>query len=201
MNYFSLQQKLTEMGYVVKIFQNGADAAEYLADSLLEKSIGMGGSVTLQQLGLYEKLKEKNTVFWHMQLGAGEQVMQVRKAACRADIYITSVNALSENGEIVNIDNTGNRVAAATFGCEKVYFVIGENKITPDLESAIHRARNIAAPKNAQRLSLATPCAVKGDRCYDCDSKQRICRNLSIFLKKPTGCAYEILLVEEPLGY
>ena len=201
MNFTKIQANLEALGYAVKVFENKEQAGDYLADSLRDKTIGMGGSVTIQQMGLYEKLKEHNTVLWHLHLEAGQDVLKVRKDASRAEIYITSANAISEKGEIVNIDNTGNRVAAATFGCEKVYFVIGGNKIAPDLESAIFRARNIASPLNAKRLGLKTPCAVKADKCYDCDSAQRICRNLSIFWKKPTGCAYEILFIKENLGY
>lgn len=195
------QKSLERLGYTVKVFDDKTQATEYLAGTLQGKRIGLGGSVSIGEMGLYESLQESNTVLWHLRLSAGEDVMQVRKDASQAEVYITSVNGLSEAGEIVNIDNTGNRVAAATFGCEKVYFIIGKNKIAPDLASAIDRARNIAAPLNAKRLGLKTPCAVRADKCYDCDSPQRICRNLSIFWKKPTGCAYEVLLINENLGY
>ena len=127
--------------------------------------------------------------------------METRTAACRAEIYISSVNAISENGEIVNIDNTGNRVAAISYGPEKVYLVIGSNKVADTLESAIYRARNVASPMNAKRLNRKTPCAVKGDKCYDCNSPERICRNLSVLWTKPTGAIYEIILINESLGY
>ncbi len=195
------QKKLEMLGYTVKVFDDKDGATEYLAGTLQGKRIGLGGSVSIGQMGLYERLQESNTVLWHLRLAAGDDVMQVRKAASQAEVYITSVNGISEAGEIVNIDNTGNRVAAATFGCEKVYFIIGKNKIAPDLAAAIDRARNIAAPLNAKRLGLKTPCAVRADKCYDCDSPQRICRNLSVFWKKPTGCEYEVLLINENLGY
>jgi L-lactate utilization protein LutB len=195
------QKSLERLGYTVKVFDGKEQATDYLASSLQGKTIGLGGSVSIGQMGLYERLQESNTVLWHLRLAAGESVMQVRKDAARAEVYIASVNGISEAGEIVNIDNTGNRVAAATFGCEKVYFVVGKNKIAPTLEAAIDRARNIAAPLNAKRLGLKTPCAVRGDKCYDCDSPQRICRNLSVFWKKPTGCEYEVLLINEALGY
>jgi L-lactate utilization protein LutB len=195
------QKSLERLGYTVKVFDGKEQATDYLASSLQGKTIGLGGSVSIGQMGLYERLQESNTVLWHLRLSAGDDVMQVRKDAARAEVYITSVNGISEAGEIVNIDNTGNRVAAATFGCEKVYFVVGKNKIAPTLEAAIDRARNIAAPLNAKRLGLKTPCAVRGDKCYDCDSPQRICRNLSVFWKKPTGCEYEVLLINEALGY
>ena len=201
MDFTKLQENLEKLKYTVKVFNCKEEATEYLSSSLVNKTVGIGGSVTVAQMNLYEKLQSQNTVFWHLQMQNGQDVMQVRQAASRADIYITSVNALSENGEIVNIDNTGNRVGAATFGCQKVYFIVGENKIAPDLERAIFRARNIAAPLNAKRLNRKTPCAVKGDRCYDCNSEERICRNLSVFWKKPTGSEYEIILIKEPLGY
>lgn len=201
MYLLQVRENLEKLGYIVKIFDNRKQAVEYLSTSIQGKTVGIGGSVTVAQTNLYEKLKENNTVFWHLQTEEGQNVMQVRQDAVRSQIYITSVNALSQKGEIVNIDNTGNRVAAATFGCEKVYFIVGENKIALDLQQAVYRARNIAAPLNAKRLGLKTPCAVKGDKCYDCDSEQRICRNLSIFLKKPTGCAYEVILIRENLGY
>ena len=201
MQLLNLQKNLENLGYVVKVFDEKEQATEYLSTTIANKTVGIGGSVTVSQMGLYEKLKANNTVFWHLRLQDGQDVKQVRKDATRADIYISSVNAISEQGEIVNIDNTGNRVAACTFGCEKVYFIIGENKISPNLEQAIHRARNVASPLNAKRLGFKTPCAVKGDKCYNCNSEQRICRNLSIFLKKPTGCIYEIILIKEPLGY
>lgn len=196
-----VQKGLEALGYTVRVFDDKDGAAEYLAGALRGKRIGLGGSVSIGEMGLYEKLQESNTVLWHLRLTAGDDVMQVRKDAARAEVYITSVNGISEAGEIVNIDNTGNRVAAATFGCEKVYFIIGKNKIAPTLAAAIDRARNIAAPLNAKRLGLKTPCAVRGDRCYDCDSPQRICRNLSVFWRKPTGCEYEVLLINETLGY
>ena len=200
-NFLQLQTQFEKLGYLVKVFENKEEASAYLADSLHGKTIGMGGSVTIAQMGLYEKLKIHNNVLWHLKMEEGQNVMQVRKDATRADVYISSVNGLSMRGEIVNIDNTGNRVAAATFGCDKVYFVVGQNKIAPDLDQAIFRARNIASPLNAKRLNLKTPCAIKGDKCYDCNSEQRICRNLSIFWKKPAGCAYEIIFIKEDLGY
>ena len=126
---------------------------------------------------------------------------KARLAATRSEIYISSVNAISESGEIVNIDRVGNRVAGISFGPEKVYFLVGINKITPDLDSAIYRARNVAAPLNAKRLKLKTPCAKKADKCYDCKSPDRICCNMSIFLHKPIGREYEVVLINEPLGY
>ena len=196
-----LQDNLTKLGYAVRVFENKEDACAYLNDEIDKKTVGIGGSVTAEQMRLFDTLRTHNEVFCHLRLRAGEDVMQVRKQAARASVYVSSVNALSMQGEIVNIDNTGNRVAGATFGCDKVYFVVGKNKIAENLTLAIERARHVAAPKNAKRLGLSTPCAVRADQCYDCDSPYRICRNLSIFWKKPTGCRYEVLLIMEDLGY
>ena len=82
-----------------------------------------------------------------------------------------------------------------------MYLVVGKNKIAPTLEAAIYRARNIAGPLNAKRLKRKTPCALNADRCYDCNSPERICRNLSVLWEKPTGAEYEIILIDEELGY
>ena len=102
---------------------------------------------------------------------------------------------------MVNIDGKGNRISESLYGHEKVYFIIGANKVMPDLQQAIDRARNIAAPKNAQRLSCKTPCAVKADRCYDCSSPGRICNGMVIYFGKMTSCEMEVILIDEALGY
>ena len=118
-------------------------------------------------------------------------------------VYITSANALAETGEIINIDGVGNRAASTLYGHQKLYFVVGRNKLAPTYEEALWRARNIAAPKNAQRLGRKTPCAIKGDRCYDCKSPERICRGLVVLWEPMMGMEQttEVLLVDEELGF
>ena len=112
----------------------------------------------------------------------------------------TSANGLAEAGEIVNIDGTGNRVSATLFGHEKVYIVIGRNKLAPTYEAAVYRARNVAAPQRARQLGKKTPCAVKADRCYDCRSPERVCRALVTLWGPMLGMETEVLLVDEDLG-
>lgn len=146
-------------------------------------------------------MSENNEVLWHWRIPEGQTGADVLKAARSADVYLSSVNGIAETGEIVNIDNTGNRVAATLYGHKKVYLVAGVNKITPDLDSAIYRSRNIAAPPNARRLGKKTPCAVKADKCYDCKSPDRICRGLVVLWEAPVGCEYEVVLIGEELGY
>ena len=200
MNVKKTIENLEKNGYQVTCFDTAAEAASYLNQVIDGKSVGFGGSITLQDLGIFDMLATHNTCHWHWPK-AGCAVPEVIKAAATADVYLTSVNAMSENGEMVNIDGTGNRVASTLFGHEKVYFVVGINKIAEDLAGAIHRARNVASPLNAKRLGRKTPCAIKGDKCYDCSSPERICNGMVIHYKKMGSCAMEVVLVKEPLGY
>ena len=196
-----LQDALKAKGYVVEIFETKEEATEYIDSQIDNCVVGIGGSQTVAQMKLFDKLSTHNQVFWHDEKPEGMTVMETRKAATRAEIYISSVNAISMDGVIVNIDNTGNRVAAISFGPDKVFLVIGENKVTEDCDSALFRARNVAAPRNAKRLNRKTPCAIKGDKCYDCKSPERICRNLSVLWNRPTGAEYHVILIHEELGY
>lgn len=197
----TLKTNLEKKGFQVSCFETKEEAAQYITDALKGQKIGFGGSVTLQEMGLYEKLSENNEVIWHWRIPEGKSGADILKAAREADVYFSSVNGIAETGEIVNIDNTGNRVAATLYGHKKVYLVAGLNKVAPDLSGAIDRARNIAAPPNAKRLGKKTPCAVKGDRCYDCKSPERICRTLNVLWERPTGSVYEVILINEKLGY
>ncbi len=200
-DFAKLKNNLENKGYQVSVFETKEHAAKYLDSQINEKVVGFGGSVTLHEMDLFKMLSTHNTVYWHDEKPENMTVMETRTAAAQAEIYISSVNGISEQGEIVNIDNTGNRVAAISYGPSKVYLVISANKVTSDYESALFRARNIAAPLNAQRLKRKTPCAINADKCYDCNSPERICRNLSVLWNKPTGAEYEVILIEEHLGY
>ena len=146
-------------------------------------------------MGLAERLGTHNRILSHWTGGTQEE-------AAGAQVYLSSVNGAAETGELINIDGTGNRVASTLYGHEEVYFVVGINKIAPDYDAALWRARNIAAPKNAQRLHRETPCAVKGDKCYNCRSPQRICRALTVHWCKPGSIQRaEVVIVGEELGY
>ena len=199
--FHKIQNNLEEKGYSVSCFATSKEAAEYLNREVDEKTVGFGGSMTLKEMELYDSLSSHNEVYWHWNLREGESGGEVLAAASRAQIYISSVNGIAETGEIVNIDGTCNRVSAIVYGHEKVYLVVGKNKIAKDYDEALYRARNTAAPLNAKRLGRKTPCAANGNRCYDCKSSERICRNLSVLWDKPSSCAFEILLIDEHLGY
>ena len=191
----TVKKNLEARGFSVRTFATAAEAAAYLNEAIDGKTVGFGGSVTLKDMGLYELLGSHNEVHWHWVNGPEE-----RKAAMRTQVYLSSANGLAETGEIINIDGGGNRVASTLYGHEKVYLVIGRNKLAPTYDEALWRARNIASPKNAQRLGRKTPCAVKGDRCYDCKSQERICRGLVVLWGPMMGMETEVILVDEDLG-
>ena len=198
-DFSMVKQNLEARGFRVSVFATAAEAADYLDSAIDNTSVGFGGSVTLEQMGLYERLERHDRVNWHWRPTVDGA--DARQAAMTAEHYITSVNGLAETGELINIDGTGNRVASTLYGHKKVWFVVGRNKLAPTYEEALWRARNIAAPKNAQRLKRKTPCAVKADHCYDCKSPERICRGLVVLWEAIGSMEMEVVLVDEALGY
>lgn len=198
MDFTKVSENLKARGYAVQCFATAQEAADYLNGAIDGVSVAFGGSVTLDQMGLFERLSSHNHAMWHWREGTAEDP---RKEGLTADVYVTSVNGMDEDGDLINIDGAGNRVAASLFGHKKVYFVVGRNKLAPTYDEALWRARNIAAPKNAQRLQRKTPCAVKGDKCYDCKSPERICRALVVLWEPMMGMEAEVVLVDEDLGY
>ena len=193
-------QTLAAKGYEVTLFDTGAKAADYL-DSIIDgMTVGFGDSETLLAMGLYERLSLHNRVFDPMHRPEGETFRQTAKNTLLTDIFLTSLNAMAETGELVNIDGMGNRVAGSLFGHEKVYFVVSLNKLCPTLDEAIERARNLAAPRNAARHGYKTPCAAEGDRCYDCSARDRICNALVIHYRRMRGIRMEVVLIREEMG-
>lgn len=201
MMFERVKANLEEKGFKVTVCETAKEAAEYVDSQIDGKTVGIGGSMTVEEMGLYEKLAVHNDVRWHQRIPQGKTSMEVRLAANAAEIYISSVNGLAETGEIINIDGNCNRVAAIFYGHKKVYLIAGENKLASDYDSALWRARNIASPLNARRLNMKTPCAVNADKCYDCKSPDRICRGLSVLWSKPMTGEFEVVLVKEKLGY
>ena len=192
-DYDKLRAVLEARGYRVQHFDTARQAADYLDREIDGTTVAFGGSVTLKEMDLYPRLSAHNQVLWHWEGGD-------RVEAASTEVYVSSVNALAETGELVNIDGVGNRLAGTLFGHEKVYFVIGRNKLAPDYEKAVWRARNVAGPHRAQQLGKKTPCAVKADRCYDCKSPDRVCNAMVTLWGPMTGMETEILLVDEDLG-
>ncbi len=203
MDFSIVKSNLEKRGFSVSVFETGNGASEYLNREIDGKSVAFGGSITIKELGLFDSIASHNTAWWH---GKGVQLKEygaekVMQNAMSTEVYISSVNALSEQGEIINIDGRCNRIASTVFGHKKVYLLVGKNKLAESFEKALWRARNIAAPKNAQRLGMNTPCAKNGDKCYDCSSPDRICRGFLTTVMPPMGIEVEVVLINEELGY
>ena len=158
--------------------------------------------MTFTGSGLYKKLKGKSDIeVWDTFDGkiSDDEKNQRRRQALLCDLFITGTNAVTETGQLVNLDMIGNRVAGLTFGPRWVIIVVGRNKIVPDLEEAMFRVKNYAAPANAMRLDKKTPC-VKTSFCEECKSPDRICNTWTITEKSFPKGRVKIVLINEDLG-
>lgn len=175
---------------------------EILKHPVPNAKIGTGGSVTIRELGILDPLKNRGHFLYdHWAPGlTKEESLKTRKLQMTSDLFLSSVNAVTLTGELVNIDGIGNRVNATNFGPGKVILVAGYNKIVEDVQEAIERIKNVAAPINARRLHIDVPCAKLG-KCVDCNSPNRICRVIVIHERKPTLTDMLVILVGEELGY
>ena len=194
MAFESVKKNLEARGFSVKTFDTAAQAVDYLNASIDGVSVGIGGSLTVKEMGLHEKLVAHNTVHWHWTDGE-----EARVKAAHTDVYITSANGLAESGEIINIDGMGNRVAAMCYGPRQVVVIAGMNKVLGTLDDAIARARNIAAPANAQRFGIKTPCGLTG-QCGDCTSPDCICSYVVVTRYSMVHERIKVILVGEDLG-
>lgn len=198
MDLEALQKNLEDRGFVYQYYPTAQAAADALVGELHGKTIGIGGSMTMEALNIYDRLSADNQVYWHWRAPGAETLEQAQNA----QVYLSSVNGIAETGELINIDGTGNRVSASMSAKERVYFIAGVNKIAEDYDKALWRARNVASPRNARRIGTKTPCALKELKCYDCKSPERICRGLTVLWRKLNGvkeCV--VVIVGEELGY
>lgn len=179
-----------------------AEAVEK-ASSLIPdgSSVTWGGSMTIRDMGLTRRLKERNLkVLDREEAGSREEAQQIYRDAFSCDYYLSSANAISEDGVIVNIDGNGNRVAAITFGPKNVILVIGLNKVAQDVNSALARARSTASPTNAARFDINTPCRKDGV-CHNCNSPESICNYIHFLRNSHPAGRHTVILVGEDLGY
>jgi L-lactate utilization protein LutB len=167
------------------------------------KSVSWGGSMTFIATGLYESLKNSQDIqvldTFDKSLSSEENTER-RRQALLADLFITGTNAVTETGMLVNLDMIGNRVAALTFGPKHVIVLVGRNKIVSDIDDALYRVKNYAAPVNAMRLSKKTPC-IKTANCEDCKSPDRICNTWTIAEKAYPEGRVKVVLINEDLGF
>jgi hypothetical protein len=184
-------------------FETAQAALEKLLEVIPpEATVGLAGSWTLIQLGLVEKLEARgNTVYCHHKPGLSpEEVLEIRRKQLTCDVFLTSTNAITEDGRLVNTDATGNRVAAMVFGPKKVIILAGTNKIVKNLDDAQDRIRTTAAPLNNKRLNRPNPC-VKTGHCVDCQGPTRLCNVTTVLHKRPPASDIHIWIVGEELGF
>ena len=165
-------------------------------------TVGVGGSWTLKEMGIPEQLeKDGHEVYDHNKPGLTmEESLSLRRKELLCDVFISGTNAITLDGQLVNTDGSGNRVAAMSFGPKKVVVVVGVNKIVADLDAAMERIEMYAAPINNKRLDRPNPCTVTGT-CMDCQGATRICNITTILHKKPPTIDFHVVVVGEELGF
>ena len=194
----NLQRRHIEGYYCPTAEEAVKKVSELIADG---SSVTWGGTMTVRDLGIPEVLKSRGTlqVLDRDLVTTAEEKQDMYLRAFSADVYLSSANAISEDGVIVKIGGNGNRVAAITWGPKKVIFVIGMNKVAQTVEAALARARSTASPINAARFDIKTPCQTDGT-CHNCNSTDSICNYVHFLRNSPKG-RHVVVLVGENLGY
>ena len=194
----NLKRRNMEAFYCPTAAEAVKKVSELIADG---NSVTWGGSMTIRDMGLPQALKDRGTleVLDRDVVTDREEVVKIYERAFTADVYLSSANAISEDGVIVNIDGNGNRVAAITWGPKKVIFIIGLNKVAQTVEAALARARSTASPINAARFDIKTPCQTDGV-CHNCNSPESICNYVHFLRNSPHG-RHTVILVGEDFGY
>lgn len=202
-----LKETLTENNFEVFVAENTDEAKSIVLEKVIPeiapKSVSWGGSLTFVATGLYDILKNNNNLNvldTYDKALSPEESLERRRQSLLVDLFITGSNAVTESGQLVNLDMIGNRVGALTFGPKNVIILVGRNKIVPDLDEAMFRIKNYAAPVNTMRLDKKTPCA-KTSFCEDCKSPDRICNTWTITEKSFPKKRVRIILINKDLGF
>jgi hypothetical protein len=201
-----LRVALEANNFDVYLADDTAQAAALVLEKLLPdsgaRSISWGGSMTFVSSGLYETLKNRSdleVIDGIDKDASDEEKAERRRLALLSDFYITGTNAVTEEGQLVNLDMIGNRIGALTFGPKNVVVLVGRNKVVADVEEAMYRIKNYVAPTNAMRLDKKTPC-VKTSYCEECSSPMRICNTWTISEKSFPKGRVKIILINADLG-
>lgn len=166
-----------------------------------ECTIGIGHSATIQKMNIVESLMDRGNIVYDKELAkTKEECKLLKKKALITDWYITGSNAVTLDGRIINVDHSGNRVAAITFGPDNVIVVVGKNKIVENVEEGIKRVKNVACPLNAKRAGYNPPC-VSLNKCVDCISKERVCNVISIIEGQVDKNRMKLFIVDEECGF
>ena len=202
-----VKNALEENNFEVFLADKRTRAKEIVQKEILPKtgakSVSWGGSLTFTSTGLYDAIKDNPDLevldIFDKELSNDDKA-ELRRRALLVDLFITGTNAVTETGKLVNLDMYGNRIAAITFGPKSVVILVGRNKIVPDVEEAMFRIKNYAAPINSMRLDKKTPC-VKTSYCEDCKSSERICNTWTITEKSFPKGRIKIILMNEDMGF
>jgi L-lactate utilization protein LutB len=205
--FADLKKALEANNFEVFLADNAAEAKTIVLEEILPatkaKSVSWGGSLTFTATELYDILKndaELNVLDTFDKNVPPAEFMERRRQALLVDLFLTGTNAVTETGELVNLDMFGNRIAALTFGPKNVVVLVGRNKIVSDLDEAMGRIKNYVAPVNAMRLDKKTPC-VKTSYCEECKSPDRICNTWTITQKSFPKGRVKIVLINEEMGF
>jgi len=175
-----------------------------IIDSLTNKgdTVSCGGSMTLFETNIMDYLRSGRFNFLDRYKDnlSKEDIKNLYRKTFSADVFFTSTNAITENGELYNVDGNGNRIAAMLYGPDKVIVITGVNKIVKNINEAIERNKSMCAPANAKRLNMNTPCSIKG-YCMDCNSKDRICCEYSVIKRQRIDDRIHVIFLNENLGY
>ncbi|MBJ6801222.1 lactate utilization protein [Geomonas propionica] len=196
-------ENLKKNGFDAFYCHDGEEVFHYIVNEAAQaQSVGFGGSLSIADLKLSDKLKGMGKEILNHGLPdlSPEEKLAITRRQLTCDLFLTGSNAVTLSGVLVNIDGNGNRAAAMFFGPQKVIVVVGRNKLVDgSIEDAVQRIRTYASPANAKRLNLSTPCTTTGF-CSDCNSPQRICRVTTIIEKKPRNTDIKVLVVNEDMG-
>lgn len=197
----AVAEAMKRRGFDAYYVSDASEARKKALELIPENSVvSWGGSVTIDEIGIKEAvINGKYSVINRDEGKTAEERTELMRKALTCDVFLMSANAVSEDGQLVNIDGNGNRVAALCFGPKEVIVVAGMNKVAGSLEEAYARARKVAAPVNAQRFDLETPCTRTG-LCADCLSPQSICSQM-VVTRRTSGGRIKVILVGEDLGY
>ena len=183
---------------------NDKDELIKIIDELTNEgdTVSCGGSMTLFEAGVIDYLRSKRFNFLdrYEENLTKDDLKELYRKTFSADVFFTSTNAITENGELYNVDGNGNRVAAMLYGPDKVIVVVGVNKIVKNINEAVERNKSMCAPANAKRLDTNTPCKIKG-HCMDCGSTDRICCEYTVIKRQRTANRIHVIFLNENLGY
>ncbi len=197
------EKNLLKNGFKVKVFDTEEEAKDwFLKNITLDEEVGVGGSKTLRDINLVASLKQRgNRVYDHWEDGLSqEEILNIRRKQLLCDVFLTSSNAVTERGEIVNREGVGNRINAMTFGPKRIFIVVGKNKIVKDIDSAIERIKKVSAPLRNKSLNTPNPCVKKG-KCMDCNLPTRICRVTYIMHRCPSNSDITVVIIKKELGF